>query len=80
MWHHDGCNQSCYVNKIRKEGKGEYALDKYAQVGKLFASHHSKSQDFYIDFLLDLIDEYTNQFVLDKLSVYELTSRFRENH
>lgn len=69
-----GATNRVTVEKIRNESKGEYALQKYVQVGKLFAGHHSKSEAFYIDFLLDLIDEYTNQFVLDKLSVYEVTS------
>ncbi len=61
------------VANIKSEGEGEYALEKYAQVGKLFAEHHSKSNNYYIDFLLDLIDDYTNQFMLDKLSVYDVT-------
>lgn len=58
------------IERIKSKKEGEYALEKYAQVGKLFAGHHSESHEFYIDYLLDLIDAYTEEFNLGKLSAF----------
>ena len=69
-----GATNRVTIDKIRKEGVGEYALAKYEQVGQIFAGHYSKSQGYYIDFLLELIDEYTSQFMLDKLSLYNVNT------
>lgn len=60
------------VSKIKQTSEGIYALNKYAQVGKLFAGHHSKSEDYYIDFLLTLIDDYTDSFGIKKLREYNI--------
>lgn len=65
-----GATNRATVNHIRQKGIGDYALAKYAQVGKLFIGHHSKSQEYYIDCLLDIIDGYTNDFGLQRLSTY----------
>lgn len=65
-----GATNRMTVKRIRATKEGEYALEKYAQVGKLFAGSHSKSQEFYIDYLLSMIDSYTEDFNLERLNVF----------
>ena len=47
------------VRKLRSEGSNNAALIKYSDVGKLFARDENKSNDYYIDFLLDTIQRWT---------------------
>ena len=65
-----GATNRFTVTKIKETGQGEYALVKYAQVGKLFAGHHSESEEYYVQYLLDLIDSYTKEFELETLSTF----------
>lgn len=68
-----GATNRITIAQIKATQNGVYALKKYAQVGKLFHGTHSESEDFYVDFLLSLIDEYTEEFQLKKLSDYGVT-------
>lgn len=68
-----GATNRVTIAQIRATQNGEYALKKYAQVGKLFHGTHSETEDFYIDFILNVIDTYTEEFQLKKLSDYGVT-------
>lgn len=65
-----GATNRMTLKRIKSTKEGEYALEKYAQVGKLFAGSHSESQEFYIEYLLNVIDSYTEEFNLGKLSTF----------
>ena len=51
MW---SCNLIT-VRKLREEKNHHIALEKYAKVGRLFAANEQKSDDYYIDLLLETI-------------------------
>jgi alcohol dehydrogenase class IV len=56
------------VRKMR-QGKHQHpALKKYAEVGKLFAGPHQKSDDAYVDHLLSVLESLTTQFRIPRLS------------
>jgi alcohol dehydrogenase class IV len=46
------------VNKLRREKSNSIPLDKYAAVGKLFSRNDNRSDDYYIDHLLEVIETY----------------------
>ncbi|HEX6892923.1 MAG TPA: iron-containing alcohol dehydrogenase [Chryseolinea sp.] len=52
------CNRLT-VKKLRHTHTNDSALFKYATVGKLFSDHIDKSDDYYIDHLLGLLDEWS---------------------
>lgn len=62
------------VHKLRKDDAKGIALGKYAQVGKLFSKEANKSDDYYVDHLLDLIGEWTVELKIPSLSSYGLQS------
>jgi alcohol dehydrogenase class IV len=58
------------VRKLRREQNNAEALEKYAAVGRIFSGHENKSDEYYADFLLSLIDSLTSEMNIPKLSGY----------
>jgi alcohol dehydrogenase class IV len=56
------------VRKLRQESSSSDALAKYAQVGRLFHSSQDKSSNFYIDFLVDTIAQWSEEMKIPALS------------
>lgn len=56
------------VRKLRATQANEQALTKYATVGKLFSALPGKTNDYYTDFLLDLIATWSTQMAIPTLS------------
>lgn len=52
------CNRLT-VNKLRRLHSNNEALIKYSTIGKVFSNESNKSDDYYTDSLLHLIDEWT---------------------
>lgn len=55
------------VRKLRATKQNEQGLQKYATVGKLFARGETKSNDYYIDLLLDTINCYREEMSIPSL-------------
>lgn len=66
------------VRKLRSEKSNEYALMKYAAAGKIFSGIPEKSNDYYIDFLLSLIDSWTTEMHIPRLSRFDISSSHLE--
>ena len=60
------CNRFT-VKKLRQRRTNDAALVKYANAGKIFSDATNKSDDYYIDYLLDLIDNWTNTMKIPRL-------------
>ncbi|MCK5467022.1 MAG: iron-containing alcohol dehydrogenase, partial [Cyclobacteriaceae bacterium] len=58
------------VEKLRLKEPGRQGLYKYARIGKLFSKDKNSSDEVYIDLLLDIIDQWTEEFELRKLSEF----------
>lgn len=58
------------VRKLRKEKEQSKALEKYMAVGKLFSKRDSKSDEYYIDALLNNIYELAIEMNIPKLSQF----------
>ena len=58
------------VAKLRQSKDSEWALARYATVGRIFSKEEGKSEAFYVDALLDAIYFYTDLFALPKLSTW----------
>jgi len=56
------------VDKLRSHDPDGLGLRKYARIGKLFSKDKNKSDELYIDLLLELIEQWTDEFELRKLS------------
>jgi alcohol dehydrogenase class IV len=56
------------VQKLRLKKIDEGALMKYAAIGKIFSSLENRSADYYIDFLLTLIDTWTKEMDIPGLA------------
>lgn len=56
------------VRKLRSNDNDSEALLKYATVGKIFAPHKEKSDAFYTDFLLDLIETWSKEMRIPTLT------------
>ena len=54
------------VRKLRME-KNKAALAKYETIGKLFSNTENKPDDWYTDFLLALIEEWTSKMNISRL-------------
>lgn len=61
------------VRKLRQKASWHPALSKYAVVGKMFTTITGKSDDFYIDLLLDTIAKYHSEMNIPRLGRYGLT-------
>jgi alcohol dehydrogenase class IV len=55
------------VKKLRQTHSNDIALFKYATVGKLFSEETNKSDDYYIDYLLNLIDDWKHKMNIPRL-------------
>lgn len=55
------------VRKLREGNDDGEALIKYAAVGKLFAGNEKKSDDYYIDFLLNTIEAWKTEMNIPRL-------------
>jgi alcohol dehydrogenase class IV len=60
------CNRLT-VKKLRQTHSHDTALFKYATVGKVFSDHLDKSDDYYIDHLLSLIDDWRHHMNIPQL-------------
>jgi alcohol dehydrogenase class IV len=60
------CNRSA-VKKLRQLRTNDAALVKYANTGKLFSNATNKSNDYYIDFLLNLLNDWTHAMKIPRL-------------
>jgi alcohol dehydrogenase class IV len=58
------------VSKLRSSKKNEEVLNKYSSIGILFSKGKGRNQDFYIDLLIEIIDEYSDLFKIPKLSLF----------
>jgi alcohol dehydrogenase class IV len=67
------CNRLT-VQKLRKEDSRNIGLIKYAKAGRLFSQKPNKKSDYHIDFFLDLIEDFTSELGLPKLSKFGLKS------
>lgn len=56
------------VQKLSKEKSNKEALIKYSIIGKLFAGHETKSNEYYIDSLLSLIESLTKEMQIPGLA------------
>jgi alcohol dehydrogenase class IV len=62
------------VSKLRTEKSNEGALEKYAAVGKIFSGHENKSSEYYIDFLLALLESWTKEMKIPKLGQFGIST------
>ena len=60
------CNRLT-VKKLRQAQSNDTALFKYATIGKLFSADTNKSDDYYIDFLLQLIGDWADEMNIPRL-------------
>lgn len=60
------------IKKVFKESAG-LAIVKYSEVGKLFSGAEGKTNAYYIEYILSLIDEYTEKLELPKLSEFGIS-------
>lgn len=56
------------VRELRHEHQWSPALQKYTTAGKLFCSDASRSDNYYIDKLLDVMEDWSNQMEIPRLS------------
>lgn len=67
------CNQVT-VRKLRKTNTNPRALKKYALVGRLFSADKMRSDDYYIDMLLDRIESWTREMKIPSLAHFGVSS------
>jgi alcohol dehydrogenase class IV len=58
------------VDKLKSQDPDGIGLLKYARIGKLFSKDKNKSDENYIELLLDIIDQWTDEFGLRKLAEF----------
>ena len=56
------------VRKLRVQKSNEGALIKYSSIGKMFSPTKDKSNDYYIDFLLSIIETWTKEMDIPGLA------------
>jgi alcohol dehydrogenase class IV len=61
------------VNRLRVNGNNHPSLIKYTILGKLFSETDKKTDDWYIDFFLNIIDEWLHLLAIPKLSKFGIT-------
>ncbi len=61
------------VRILRSTGSNSDALRKYAIVGQIFAGHSGHSDEYYTDFLLDMVDRWTDEFDIPALRNFGIT-------
>lgn len=62
------------VRKLRQKKDNQHALMKYAKAGQLFSGNVGKPDDFYIDFLLDLMESWRGEMNIPKLKETGITA------
>ncbi len=62
------------VRKLRSQRSNDNALAKYAIIGKLFAGIENKAPEYYVEFLLDTIEEWTVEMNIPRLGQGGVTS------
>jgi len=60
------------LNKLLKTNQNQVALAKYARVGELFTKQSGKSDVYFAQALIDLIDNWIDRFKIQKLSSFGL--------
>ncbi len=63
------------LRKLLKTDQNPVALAKYARVGKIFTKQDGKSDTFFTQALIDLIDDWTDRFGIQKLSEFGVGSQ-----
>ena len=63
------------VKGLQQKDPHHIALQKYAIVGKMFAKEENKSDAYYIQFILTMIDELTKRLEIPRLSAFNLTGK-----
>lgn len=61
------------VRKLRQEKMNEHALTKYATIGKMFSNEEKRSDEYYTDYLLEVIEMWQDQMKIPGLSPYGVT-------
>jgi alcohol dehydrogenase class IV len=56
------------IRKLRREKPDHAALNKYALVGKMFSSSENKSDEYYTDLLLSVMETWTKEMNIPTLS------------
>jgi alcohol dehydrogenase class IV len=65
-----GATNRITVDKMKQAGNASLALNKYANLGKLFSDADGKSNEWYISSFLDTIDEWSDLLALPRLSQF----------
>jgi alcohol dehydrogenase class IV len=65
-----GITNRVTVGKLRQNENNMGALEKYAALGKLFAEKENKTEEWYVDAFLDIIDKWTEMLAIPKLSEF----------
>ena len=60
------CNRLT-VKKLKQTHSNDVALSKYASIGKLFSKETNKPDDYYIDYLLNLIEDWAHTMNIPRL-------------
>jgi alcohol dehydrogenase class IV len=60
------------VKRLREQQNAEPFLVKYAELGKLFSCEEGKSQDYYIDRFIGILEEWTEMMSIRRLGKYEI--------
>ncbi len=63
------------VKSLQQKDPDNISLQKYAEVGRLFAKDKNKPDAYYIQFILTQIDELTKRLAIPRLSAFNLTSK-----
>lgn len=61
------------VKKLRKEKNNNLALQKYSTVGKMFTNQSGQTDEFYVDALLQAIDELASEMKIPSPSHFGIT-------
>jgi len=56
------------VRQLRSGNRDSIALRKYAAIGKEFAGSHDRPEDYYVDFLLNLMESWSTMMHIPRLS------------
>jgi alcohol dehydrogenase class IV len=65
-----GITNRVTVNKLKQNGNNNGSLEKYATLGKLFAEKENKTEEWYVDAFLGIIDKWTEMLAIPKLSEF----------
>ncbi len=68
-----GITNKVTVRKLKLEASGHPVLIKYATLGKLFCDDKDQSEHYYIDHFINLVEEYSENLGLPRLSTFGIT-------